>query len=59
MVEIYMGDIMLVCVDCELRYEIIWNNDGMETPDRYCPRCGYRHVPVYDSEESDRLNDEA
>lgn len=54
-----MGDIMLVCVDCELRYEIIWNNDGMETPDRYCPRCGYRHVPVYDSEESDRLNDEA
>lgn len=31
---------MLICKDCGLQYDVIWNNDGQEPPCEYCPRCG-------------------
>jgi hypothetical protein len=31
---------MLVCLDCDLKYEVIWNYDGDDPPCNYCPRCG-------------------
>ena len=31
---------MLKCNDCDLHYEVIWNYDGQEPPQYFCPRCG-------------------
>jgi uncharacterized paraquat-inducible protein A len=31
---------MLKCVECDLVYDVLWHNDGMEAPTNYCPRCG-------------------
>jgi hypothetical protein len=31
---------MIECNDCDLRYCVVWNHDGGESPVEYCPRCG-------------------
>jgi hypothetical protein len=35
---------MLFCNNCELHYEVIFNNDALavdgDRPDQFCPRCG-------------------
>jgi hypothetical protein len=34
----------LKCEDCELRYNVVWDNDGGECPVVYCPRCGSDNI---------------
>ena len=35
---------MMFCPDCELHYDVTWNNDGQEPPTKFCPRCGCEEV---------------
>ena len=30
---------MFECDECNLRFEVVWENDGQGTPDLFCPRC--------------------
>lgn len=39
-----------VCNECDLRYCVVWNNDGMEAPNCYCPRCGSSDISLPKSE---------
>jgi rRNA maturation endonuclease Nob1 len=41
---------MLKCQDCDLRYEVIWDNDGQESPCEYCPRCGSQELIAEDED---------
>lgn len=30
---------MIICPECDVRFEVIWCNDGFSVPE-YCPMCG-------------------
>jgi hypothetical protein len=42
---------MLICSECDLHYEVVWNNDGCGAPVVYCPRCGSEFIACDDQEE--------
>jgi hypothetical protein len=35
---------MLICTDCGLHYDVVWNNDGDSPPNDFCPRCGCESI---------------
>jgi len=47
---------MIKCEECELYYDVIWNNDGGEPPLSFCPRCGAEDPTNEDNQEE--LSDE-
>lgn len=44
---------MIICQDCDLNYEVVWNNDGQEAPCKFCPRCGSEELKTETAEEAD------
>ena len=45
---------MRVCENCNLHFDVVWDNDGMGAPIEYCPRCGETEI----NEEPESENDE-
>ena len=44
---------MLTCADCDLSYDVIYNNDGQGGAGNYCPRCGIEKLTYDDDQEID------
>jgi hypothetical protein len=34
-----MDDEMIQCPECDVRFQVVWCNDGWSKPE-YCPMCG-------------------
>ena len=43
---------MLTC-DCDLSYDVVYNNDGQGGAGNYCPRCGSEKLTYDDDQEID------
>jgi rRNA maturation endonuclease Nob1 len=43
---------MLVCQDCDLRYDVIWHYDGDSPPNDFCPRCGGESLETEPGDET-------
>ncbi len=44
---------MLECLDCGLKYEVIWTYDGDDSLCNYCPRCCSDDLEEEDDDDSE------